>query len=83
MGYPPKTFVGSDMDDDLPPHISDIEDYCRMCLTKKVRCTCKPIPNWSGELIDITQPDSPSPNNITTNDRDDAQDQALPSDWSD
>ena len=79
IGYPPKTFAGSDTDDDLPPHIPDIEDYCRTCLTKKVRCTCKPMSDWSVELNDITQPDPPDPNNNTTNDRDDEQDQALPS----
>ena len=42
MGYFPKTFTGSDMDKDIPPHIPDIEDCCRMCLTRKFRCTCKP-----------------------------------------
>ena len=47
MGYPPKTFVGSDTDEDIPSHIPDIEDYCRMCLTRKVRCTCKPMSNWN------------------------------------
>ena len=71
IGYPPKTFLGSDTDDDLPPHIPDIEDYCRICLTNKVRCTCKPMSNWSAELISITQPDPPNPNNNTTYDRDD------------
>ena len=83
MGYPPKTCVGSDTDDDLPLHIPDLEDYCRMCLTQKVRCICKPMSDCSGELIDITQPDPISPNNDTTNDRDDGQDQALTSDWGD
>ena len=65
------------------PHIPDLEDYCRTCLTKKVRCTCKPMSDWSGELIDITQLDPPNPNNTTTNDREDRQDQTLPSNWSD
>ena len=37
--------------------------------------------DWSAELIDITQPDLPNPDN--NNDRDDEQDQALPSDWTD
>ena len=55
MGYPPKTLVGSDMDEDIPPHIPDIEDYCRTCLTRKVRCTCKPMSDWSEDLIDIFQ----------------------------
>ena len=37
--------------------------------------------NWSGELIDTTQP---APPNINTNqDREDVQDNPLPSDWTD
>ena len=44
------------MDKDIPPHIPDLEDFCRMCLTGKVRCTCKPMSNSSADLIDITQP---------------------------
>ena len=83
MGYPPKTFIGSDMDKDIPLHIPDLEDFCGMCLTRKVRCTCKPMSNWSVDLIDITQLDPPNPDSTTNNDRDDEQDQALPSDWSD
>ena len=71
------------MDDDLLPHIPDLEDYCRTCLTKKVRCTCKPMSNWGVELIDITQPDLPNPNNTTTSDREDGQDQVLPYDCGD
>ena len=78
MGYPPKIFVDSDSDDDIPPHI---EDYCRTCLTKWVKCSCKPMSDWSVELIDITQLDLPNPDN--NKDRDDEQDQALPSDWTD
>ena len=54
MGNPPKTFIGSDTDKDIPPHIRDIEDFCRTCLTRKVRCTCKPMSDWSADLIDIT-----------------------------
>ena len=84
MGYPPKTFIDNNSDCDIPPHIQDLEDYCRMCLSRKVRCTCKPMSNWSAELIDITQPDCPSPdNNANKNYRDDRHDQALPSNWSD
>ena len=83
MGYPSKTFIGSDTDEDIPPHISDIEDFCRTCLTRKVRCTCKPISDWSVDLIDITQLDPPNPDSTANNDRDDGQGQALPSDWSD
>ena len=37
--------------------------------------------DWSVKLIDITQPDLPNPDN--NNDRDDEQDQALPSYWTD
>ena len=84
MGYPPKTFTDSNSDGDIPPHIPDLEDYCRTCLSRKVRCTCKPMFDWSAELIDITQPDCPNPdNNANKNDRDDRQDQTLPSNWSD
>ena len=54
-----------------------------MCLTRKVRCTCKPMSDWSADLIDITQPDPPNPDSTANNDRDDRQDQVLPSDWSD
>ena len=71
MGYPPKTFIGSDMDEDIPPHIPDLEDYCRTCLTRKVRCICKPMSNWSVDLIDITQPDLPNQDSNAYNDRDD------------
>ena len=83
MGYPPKTFIASDTEEDIPPHIPDLEDFCRMCLTRKVRCTCKPMFDWSADLIDITQPDHPNPDNTANNDRDDGQDNVLPSDWSD
>ena len=84
IGYPPKTFIDSDSDDNVSPHIPDLEDYCRTCLSRKVRCTCKPMSDWSVELIDITQPDCPNPdNNANNNDRNDRQDQVLPSDWSD
>ena len=71
------------MDEDIPPHIPAIKDFCRMCLTRKVRCTCKPMSDWSADLIDITQLDLPSPDSTANNDRDDRQDQTLPSDWSD
>ena len=83
MGYPPKTFKASDMDKDIPLHIPDLEDFCRVCLTRKVRCTCKPMSDWSVDLIDITQLDPPNPDSTTNNDRDDGQDNVLPSDWSD
>ena len=56
-----------------------LEDHCRTCLTEKVRCSCKPMSDWSGELIDITQLDPPNPDN--NKDRDDVQDQAIPSNW--
>ena len=77
MGYPPKTFIASDMDKDVPPHIPDL---CRMCLTRKVRCTCKPMSDWSADLIDITQLDPANPDSTANNDRDDGQDNVLPSD---
>ena len=37
--------------------------------------------DWSGELIDLTQLDPPNTDN--NKDRDDVQDQTLPSDWTD
>ena len=81
LGFPLKFFIDSDTDQEFPPHIPILEDYCRTCLTEKVRCSCQPMSDWSGKLIDITQLDPPS---IDTNkDRDDIQDQALPSDWTD
>ena len=81
LGFPPKIFIDSDMDNEFPPHIPILEDYCRTCLREKIRCSCQPTSNWSGELIDVTQPDSP--NTDTNQDRDDVQDQALPSNWTD
>ena len=83
MGYLPKSFISIDSDKDIPPHIPDLEDYCRMCLSRKVGCTCKPMSHWSEDLIDIPQPDLPNPDNNANNDRDNGQDQTLPSDWSD
>ena len=73
----PKVFIDSDTDQDIPV----LEDHCRTCLTEKVRYSCQPMSNWSGEVIDITQPDPPNPDNNKK--RDDEQDQALPSDWTD
>ena len=81
MGFTPKVFIDSDTDQDIPPHIPILEDYCRTCLSEKVKCPSKPMSNLSGELIDITQPDLPNPDN--NKDRDDKQDQALPSNWTD
>ena len=83
MGYTPKTFMASDTDKDVPPHTPDLEDFCRTCLTRKVRCTCKPMFNWSVDLIDITQPDPPNPDSTANNDRGDGQENVLPFDWSD
>ena len=81
MGFPPKVFINNDTYQDIPPHIPILEDYCRTCLTEKVRCSCQPMSNWSGELIDITQLDPPNRDN--NKNRDDEQDQALPSNWTD
>ena len=39
--------------------------------------------DWSADLIDITQLDPPNPDSTANNDRDDGQDNVLPSDWSD
>ena len=44
MGYPPKIFEGSDTDEDIPPHIPIIEDYCRTCLTERVKFLASPCP---------------------------------------
>ena len=79
FGYPPKIFIDSNTDQEFPPHIPILEDYFRTCLTEKVRCSCQPTSDWSGELIDITQP--APPNTGTNQDREDIQDQALPSNW--
>ena len=81
MGFPGKEFIDSDSDQDIPSHIPILEHYCRTYLTEKVKCPCKPMSNWSAELLDVNQPDLPKPDNIK--DRDVVQDQALPSDWTD
>ena len=80
-GVSPKVFIDSDTDQDFPPHIPILQDYCRTCLTEKVKCFCQPTSNWSGELIDITQ--VAPPNTDTNQDREDIQDNPLPSDWTD
>ena len=81
MGYPPKIFIDSDSDQEFPPHIPILEDYCRTCLTEKVNCSCQPTSDWSGELIDTTQ--LAPPNTDPNQDREDIQDNPLPSDWMD
>ena len=83
MWYPPTTLIASDTDEDILSHIPDLEDFCRMCLTKKITSTCKPMSDLSADLIDITQLDPPNPGNTANNDRDDGQDNVLLSDWSD
>ena len=62
MGYPPKTFIDSNSDGDIPPHVPNLEEYCKTCISKKTRCTCKPMSDWNADLIDITQPDCPTSN---------------------
>ena len=48
---------------------------------EKVRCSCQPMSDWSGELIGTTQP---APLNMDNNqDREDVQDNPLPSNWTD
>ena len=64
LGYPPKNFIDSDTVQEFPSHIPILEDYCRTCLTEKVRCSCQPTSDWSGKLIDTTQL---SPPNTDTN----------------
>ena len=72
LGYPPQIFIDSDSDQEFPPHIPILEDYCRTCLTEKVRCSCQPMSDWSGELIDTTQ--LAPPNTDNNQDREDIQD---------
>ena len=48
---------------------------------EKVRCSCQPTSDWSGELIGTTQ--LAPPNTDTNQDREDVQDNPLPSDWTD
>ena len=72
LGYPPKIFVDSDSDQELPPHIPILEDYCRTCLTEKVRRSCHPTSDWSDELIDTTQLVPPNMDN--NQDKEDVQD---------
>ena len=85
MGYPPKIFYAdSDLDVEIHPHIPNLQEYCMTCVSKKTRCTCKPMSDWSADLIDSTQPDCPNNNsNNNKNDREDRQDHPLSSDWSD
>ena len=63
LRYPPKIILDSDSDQEFPPHIPILQDYCRTCLTEKVRCSCQPTSNWSGELIDTTQLAPPNADN--------------------
>ena len=35
MGYPPKTFIDSDSDGDIPPHVPKLEEYCKTCISKR------------------------------------------------
>ena len=81
LEYPPKIFLDSNPDQEFPPHIPILQDYCRTCLTEKVRCSCQPMSNWSSELIDTTQLAPPNMDN--NQDREDVQDSPLPSDWTD
>ena len=81
LGYPPKIILDIESDKEFPPHIPILQDYCRTCLTEKVRCSCQPTSNWSGELIDTTQPAPPNKDN--NQDREDVQDNPLPSHWTD
>ena len=69
-GYPPKVFTDpkysaaqTDTDNDSETdqlHIPFLGDYCQTCISKQSRCTCKPPSDWDADLIDITQPDSPT-----------------------
>ena len=77
LGYPPKIFLDSDSDQEFPPHIPILQDYCRTCLTEKVRYSCQSTSDWRAELIDTTQ--LAPPNKDNNQDREDVQDNSLPS----
>ena len=81
LGYLLKVFLDSDSDQEFPLLIPILQDYCRTCLTEKFRCSCQPTSDWSGELIDITQPAHPNTDN--NQDRENIQDNPLPSDCTD
>ena len=81
FGYPPKIFLDSDSDQEFPSHIPILQDYCRTCLTENIRFSCQPMSAWSGELIDTTQ--LAPPNMDSNQDRENIQDNPLPSDWTD
>ena len=81
LGHLPKVFLDNDSDQEFPPHIPILQDYCRTCLTEKVRCSCQPMSNWSGELIDTSHLASPNMDN--DQDRKNIEDNPLPSDWTD
>ena len=83
MGYPPKIFINyvdRNSDTDIFLHIPNLEEYCRIYISKRTKCISKPLLDWDADLIDITQLDYP--NNKNNKDRDDRQDHPLPSDWS-
>ena len=51
MGFPPKVFIDSDTDQDIPPHIPILEDNCGTCLTKKKPdVPASPCPTGMGNL---------------------------------
>ena len=81
LGYPPKAFIDSDSAQKFSPHVPILEDYGTTCLTEKVRCSCQPMSDWSGELIDTTQ--LVPPNTGNNQDMEDIQDNPPPSDWTD
>ena len=81
LGYPPKVFIDSNSDQEFPTHVPVLGDYYRTCLTEKVSCSCQPTSDWSGELRDTTQ--LAPPNTDNNQDREDEQDNPLPSDWTD
>ena len=78
---PPKIFIDNNTNQEFPPHIPILEDDCRTYLPEKVRCSCQPTSDWSGELIDNNQLAPPTTDTIQ--DREDIQEHSLPPDWTD
>ena len=64
-GTPQKVFIDSNSDQEFSPHIPILEDYYRTYLTEKVRHSCQPTSDWSGELTDTTQLAPPNTRTLT------------------
>ena len=80
LGYPPKIFLDSDSEQEFPPHIPLLQDYCRTCVTEKGQMFL-PAHVRLEWCIDTTQPAPPNMDN--NQDSEDVQDNPFPSDWTD